>query len=39
VDVRDFQHVRLAEIIGKTRVRTLDQTNIIGVDSTDESEA
>jgi calcineurin-like phosphoesterase family protein len=39
VDVRDFQPVRLAEIIGKTRVPALDQTNIIGVDSTDESEA
>jgi calcineurin-like phosphoesterase family protein len=39
VDVRNFQPVRLADIIGKARVRTLDQTNIIGMDSTDDSEA
>jgi calcineurin-like phosphoesterase family protein len=39
VDARDFRPVRLAEIIGKTRVRTLDQTSTIGTGSNDESEA
>jgi calcineurin-like phosphoesterase family protein len=39
VDVRHFQPVRLVEIIGKNRVRTLDQTSTFGTDSNDESEA
>jgi calcineurin-like phosphoesterase family protein len=38
VDVRDFQPVRLAEIIGETTVRILDRTSTIGKDSNDESE-
>jgi calcineurin-like phosphoesterase family protein len=37
VDVRDFQPVRLAEIVGRTRVRHLDLTNTIGTDSSGES--
>ena len=39
VDGRNFQPVRLAEIIGKTRVRTLDQSSTIGTGSNDASEA
>ena len=39
VDARDFRPVQLAEIIGKTKVRSLDLTDTIGTGSSSESKA